>query len=365
MSDKRRILIADPSRVARTALVKHLRDDFDVREEGDGESAWQTLVLDASIVAVVSSIDLGRTNGYELLSRLRENRLQRLSDMPFFLLISKDETAPNREAARDRGVSDFIVRGMAGSEIRQRIGRLVNWDISTSIAPNLPDSTYEPPPPFPARTIICRKLCDDMASRTTDDSTPSCILAFGLESEAAITQRFGEVVMREIGERIAHVVREKIGRHDSIGHAGKSAYLILSSGTSLATATAFAQRVCRALGERNVQVGDQRMRIGISAGIASLPADSGRTAAQLIDLALQRLDLARQAPGSQVVTSDPAADDPFVRMRELLRQENTASQLGQAGLEMMPLLRMLEQQFHFGLPLDRMEARFNKQADGE
>ena len=33
MSDKRRILIVDPSRVARAALVKHLRDDFDIREE--------------------------------------------------------------------------------------------------------------------------------------------------------------------------------------------------------------------------------------------------------------------------------------------------------------------------------------------
>jgi len=126
MSDKRRILVVDPSRVARTALVKHLRDDFDIREESDGESAWQTLVLDASIVAVVSAINLARTSGYELLSRLRENRLQRLSDMPFFLLISKDETAPNREQAKDCGVSDFIVRGMVGNEIRQCIGRLVN-----------------------------------------------------------------------------------------------------------------------------------------------------------------------------------------------------------------------------------------------
>ena len=71
MTEKRRILIADPSRVARTALVKHLRDDFEIREESDGESAWQTLVLDASIVAVVSAINLERASGYELLSRLR------------------------------------------------------------------------------------------------------------------------------------------------------------------------------------------------------------------------------------------------------------------------------------------------------
>lgn len=358
MTEKRRILIADPSRVARTALVKHLRDDFEIREESDGESAWQTLVLDASIVAVVSAINLERASGYELLSRLRDNRLRRLADIPFFLLISRDETAPNREQAKGRGVSDFIVRGMAGNEIRQRIGRLVNWDIAAEIAEPV-EGGSPPAAPFATRTKVCRKLCDGMAE---DEATPACVLAFGLENEKAIGERFGESSMLEIGERIARVVRGKIGRHDSIGHAGASAYVIVSPGTSLATATAFAQRVCRALGEQSIQIGEQRMQLGVSAGIASLPADRGRSAAQLINLALQRLELARQTPGGQVVACDPPADDPFARLQAQLRQASEAGQLGQAGLQVLPLLRLFEQQFRFGLPLTQMEERFRKHA---
>ena len=66
----RRVLVVDHSRVVRSALAKHLREHFEVREEADGESAWQTLVLDSSIVAVVSGAQLPRLNGYDLLAPL-------------------------------------------------------------------------------------------------------------------------------------------------------------------------------------------------------------------------------------------------------------------------------------------------------
>ncbi|WP_298399322.1 diguanylate cyclase [uncultured Azonexus sp.] len=364
MSDKRRILIVDPSRVARTALVKHLRDDFDIREESDGESAWQTLVLDASIVAVVSAISLTRTSGYELLSRLRENRLQRLSDMPFFLLISKDETAPNRDQAKDRGVSDFIVRGMAGNEIRQRIGRLVNWDISSNLG--LPDSRRDDADePFPGRTPICRKLCADIAAHAPEENFSACCVALGIENEQCLIDRFGTETMVDIGKRIARVIGEKIGRHDMIGHTGDSSYVIVSPGTSQATAIAFAQRVCRAFSERKITIGDQQTRINLSAGIAASPADGERSAAQLIDLALARLDLARKTPGNPIVARDPEPDDPFVRMQALLRQDDIAQRLGQAGLELLPMMHLFEQQFRLGLPLAEMEAHFRKHAGNE
>jgi len=354
MSDKRRILIADPSRVARTALVKLLREDFDIREEADGESAWQTLVLDASIVAVVSSISLPRLSGYELLSRLRQNRLRRLADLPFFLLISKDETAPNREEAKGRGVSDFIVRGGSAEEIRRRISRLVNWDLDAN--PDDADSLA----PFGNRTLACRHLCNQMAEIANPDTWSASVLAFGLESESAISERFGAAVMQDIGQRFARVIRAKLGPRDLIGHLGGSIYVVASPGTSPATATAFAQRVCSALGERSIHIGEETMKVAVSAGLAALPTEQGKSAAQLIEMAVNRLELARQTPGGHVVSSDPPADDPFARIQALLRQENTREQLGEAGQQLLPILRLLEQQFHFGLPLTQMEEQLRK-----
>jgi len=71
MTNKRKILVADASKVVRASLAKQLADDFEVREESSGESAWQTLVLDSAIVAVVSGLGLSKLDAFGLLERVR------------------------------------------------------------------------------------------------------------------------------------------------------------------------------------------------------------------------------------------------------------------------------------------------------
>jgi DNA-binding NarL/FixJ family response regulator len=61
------ILIVDDSRVVRISLIKHLKDHFEIREESDGEAAWQTLVVDHSIKAVISD-QIGRASCRERVS---------------------------------------------------------------------------------------------------------------------------------------------------------------------------------------------------------------------------------------------------------------------------------------------------------
>lgn len=53
-----RILIVDESRMVRAMLIRHIRDQYDFREEADGEAAWQVLVLDHSIELVICSLSL-------------------------------------------------------------------------------------------------------------------------------------------------------------------------------------------------------------------------------------------------------------------------------------------------------------------
>lgn len=367
MQGKRRILVADPSKVVRSTLAKHLKDDFDVREEQDGESAWQTLVLDASIVAVVAGVHLGRIDGFELLERLRSNRLRRLTDMPFMVLVSSDETADRREAAKARGVSDFLVRGMGGAEIRQRIGRLIDWDIASDCGlRQLAPAT--PPPPFPAITDHLADL-EKLAAECVDRKQALTLLAFGLEREAMLLQRFGERPVNQLGERIARVIRGKIGARDRMFHHGGSNYLIASPGTSPATCLAFAQRVCRGLGESSVMLAGERMQIAVCAGLASTPAGEAIAPAELLPRAVARLGAARAIGGDRVVDDDPDAPDDerdyFSALRDAMRESSITAHLGMTGLHLMPLLRLFEQEFHFGLPLKDMEQLFRQRAHNE
>lgn len=126
MTDLPHVLIVDSSRVIRATLSRSLKEHFEVREETSGESAWQTLVLDSSIVAVISGLHLPRLDGFGLVEKLRTNKLRRLNTMPFFLIASDAMSEGERQQARVRGVTDFVPKGLGAAETERIIGLLLD-----------------------------------------------------------------------------------------------------------------------------------------------------------------------------------------------------------------------------------------------
>ncbi|HNL21178.1 MAG TPA: response regulator, partial [Rhodocyclaceae bacterium] len=124
MADLPRVLIVDDSRLVRVSLVRSLQGQYEVREEGDGEAAWQTLVLDHSIQAVISDLQMPKLDGYQLLEKVRTSKLRRLQEMPF-ILVSGEETEEERQKAKAMGVSDFISKGSGAAELLTRVDRLL------------------------------------------------------------------------------------------------------------------------------------------------------------------------------------------------------------------------------------------------
>ena len=128
------ILIADDSRVVRKSLVQHLQGHFSLREEADGDAAWQTLVLDPSIKGVISDLQMPKLDGYGLLERLRTSKLKRLRQMPF-ILVSGEEAEEERAKAARLGVSDFITTGAGSAEILVRLKNLVRTVVDAVLHP--------------------------------------------------------------------------------------------------------------------------------------------------------------------------------------------------------------------------------------
>ena len=127
MTNKRKVLVVDASKVVRASLIKQLSDRFEVRDEQNDESAWQTMVLDSAIVAVVSGIALDRDDGRGLLERLRDSKLSRLRNVPFLLMVSSSFTDADRQTARKLGVSEFIVKGASEPSIESIVSAQMEW----------------------------------------------------------------------------------------------------------------------------------------------------------------------------------------------------------------------------------------------
>lgn len=368
----RRVLVVDPSRVVRSTLAKHLGGHFSVREEPDGESAWQTLVLDSTIVAVVASAQLPKLNGLDLLGRLRDNKLRRLCDIPFLLIVSGNESEADRLRARQRGVTGFITRGMTRQEILDAIGRLVNWEMATDFRNLLETSGGNAPA---AGELLAaegiRRHLDEILVAPQSGAGMVGVLAFGLDHHAELAARFGAATLRAIATHVARVLQTKTGNGDSVGSDEAAHCLIVSPGTSLSSCTAFAQRVCRGLANSQVNIGGESFALQVSAGIASLPDDAGLDAADLIGLAGARLARARSAGGNRVIADDRIDTRPgfgtdyFEELWRLYDPQAAAQRFGALGLHLMPLLRTLDREFGFKLPLAEIERSFALRASDE
>lgn len=372
--ERRRVLVVDHSKVVRSTLAKHLREHFEVREEADGESAWQTLVLDSSIVAVVSGAQLSRLNGYDLLERLRGSKLRRLCDIPFLLVVSGNETEADRLAAKNKGVTDFITRGMSRQEVLSCVERLGEWALSISLVSAISfDTPVAPKVTLPLSSELLSsaevhtRLLDAMRP-TSDTPRMVSVLKFGLDNPQELTKRFGPEIAQSIAKRIGRLLKDKIGLNESIGRFSPFRCLIISPESSSASCLAFAQRICRGLANSKVMVGGDAVKIQVSAGIASVPPDNNLSAEQLIALAGKRLERAQKLGGERVIADDDTGPEfdlnerYFIELAKAYRMDGMLPPLGTIGLHLMPLLTLLEQEFRFGLPLAELKNRFESGA---
>lgn len=430
MTDLPRVLIVDASRVIRASLAKYLKEFFDVREEANGESAWQTLVLDSSIVAVISGLHLPKLDGYGLVERMRSNKLRRLKETPFYLIVSDVVSEGERQQGRIRGVTDFLQKGMGSAEIGTVIGGIRGRQASPDAEDEAVaadegvglfrvDHAAEPETvgttsytgaqsdigvsdilgqmgrlaglsgltasdvmgmqqasamdDFPPRVDVDLRLRELLPAVGKGQAVG--VLVFGLDSYEAVGERFNQDLADKIALKFGRLLAKKIRTDDTIGQFSPGRIAIVAPGTNRALCASFAERVCKGLAAAQISIRGQRVDMTVSVGIATMPEDGiAMGADELLDLANGRMESARREGGNRVESgaSRSAGDfkqDEFVaRLKELLGSAPASALqpcLGTVGLQIVPLLKQLDQSFNLGLPVDDIERKLWSRARAE
>ncbi len=369
MAELQRILVVDDSRLVRMALVRNLKGQFDVREEGDGESAWQQLILDHSIKAVISDLQMPKLDGFGLLQRVRASKQRRLQEMPF-IVVSGEETEAERERARQLGVSDFVTKGAGSTEILTRLTNL----LALSAAREGIEAGRESMVQDPGSGLFSRKYLEHQAAQAMSHATRSgvdlCIMVLGFDAFDQVCERLGPDLAERVGTRFAKMLAGKIRQEDSLGHFAPGQFAIVAPGTSLLLFTGFAERVREAVEVANVPAQGQPVSLTVSVGVASIPADAATSALALLELAAQRMHEAMRAGGNRIVSGagDPAKlrQIKLQRALELLaarRGEVVRPHLGQLGIELLPLLHLMNQDLGLNLPMAEIERRLRDRAN--
>ncbi|MDR0775483.1 MAG: diguanylate cyclase [Azonexus sp.] len=331
MLKPQKILVVDGSRVVRASLVRCLSKSHDICEAHDGESAWQSVVLDTSIIAVISGLGAASEEGSDLIERIRTNRLARISGLPLYLLASDNFSDSERERAKRLGVTAFIPKktlavtlaelfappdavgsetdvGTVGKEtdigrdstvglddLRARLDRLDSLGAST---PAKAVGTDHEPGQRPGDGRL--KRCLEQHLKADGHPTASALI-FGVDGYVSLCERFGQRIADKVVDKFSRLLRGKIGAQESLlpladGRIG------IAGNIGREQCAVFARRVCKALAAATLSVGGKQIRATVSAGIAAMPQDgNGLSAEELFYLALSRLDAAMAAGGNRIV----------------------------------------------------------------
>lgn len=425
MTLKRKVLVADASKVVRASLTKQLAEHFEVREEASGESAWQTLVLDSAIVGVISGVNLTMLDGLDLLERIRESKLSRLKSLPFFLVVSNSFGETERLHARARGVTDFVAKDSSNtsldtvtsmllglgnvvygtandgalemlhevveaaevqaddlatrtdvgvSDVLGTLGGMAGLETQGSVAgePGEDDLGYDSP-------VCAQESLEAAFARLLPNAAEGHgvgVLAFGLDNYQGLIADHGEELVARTVEKFSFMVARKIRPEDVISQLPGGRVVIIAPATTATICSGFANRICKAMAAAQIAVRGQRIDLTVSAGVAVIPDDGISLSGQeLLNLADARLADAQHAGGNRVVAKanytggGAGSCEAFLpQLKELLASVDPAVLrpcLGTVGLQLIPLLKEIESSFRLGLPIDDMKKRLWDKARAE
>lgn len=353
-----RVLIVDDSRIVRATIIKHLRDRFDVREETDGEAGWAVLLLDPTVQVVISDLSMPKLDGYGLLERVRNSKLSRIREMPV-IMISGDEDEASRRRASDLGANDFITKGIGTAELLARLETLVKLSRTHEAwQQSLANAATDHASGLMTRGLLLRQAEQALAFAWRHGG-PVTALVIGVDVAD------GEEAAELLTVQLARLLGGRVRKEDSLARWTAHELAVLSPGIGDAQARAFAERLREAVAQASVHLHGKAVRATVSIGVAHSPADGAGDADVFLAAAEARMARARDAGGNRVVAAEEEeafageSIDGALAAIAAGRTDSLRPRLGQLGLRLLPLLRLLEDEYGLGQPIDDMARRLS------
>ena len=364
---KQRVLLVDDSKIVRTTLARLIRKSFDVREEANGETGWQAITTDPSIVVVFSDIQMPVLDGFALLERIRQSEDQRIRSMPV-IVISGNEDDATKKRARAAGANDFITKTTDGTEILSRIDNLLHLvEAKQQLVVNKQalDQTATRDPvtgAFTPHYLVTEG--GKHYSHARRHGGPLSVLTFRMDSYGEITEKVGKNVADQLLAKVAKLVMGTLRAEDSMGRTAEATFTIIFPGTSSQQALNFARRMHEQLEKAQVTYRDQVLKIRTSLGLAALDVDTVASIEDLMKAAQQRLQDAASRKVQRPAEQDEASPlkpatlpDDIDRAVQVIEHAD-AQQLGDAASEMLrrmlPFLLAVCRRLNVELPLDKI-----------
>jgi two-component system cell cycle response regulator len=261
-----RILLAEDDDDEREAIAAGLEADYEVATVADGNQALASARLGMPDL-VVLDLRIPGIDGLGVLDALRADI--HTAEVPVILLSGQADDA-TRVRALDLGAADFIQKPASLQELRARIERtlrltrrqthlrtLAQTDVLTGLA-NL---------------RAFRGRLDEEVLRARRYGTPlTCIMA-DMDHLKPVNDAFGHAAGDRAIAAVAEVLRSQLRSTDLGARYGGDEFVLLLPHTSAGDGRILAERLCKRLATAELPVGERRVSLRTSFGVAELGAE--------------------------------------------------------------------------------------------
>jgi two-component system, cell cycle response regulator len=300
------VLVADDSRVIRSAIKKILDGEFEVVLVESGDAAWDLLSRENNVQMLVTDIEMPGIDGYELICRVRGSDQSKLKEMPILTITGADDEQ-TKERAFACGATDFITKPIDGIQLKARVQSYARLDKSvrdiTEKATQLEEQAInDPVTSLRSRRYFLQRGEQDIAFcvRNQQDTT---IIRFDIDRHKEIYRKYGDDVNDRIFAWLAGVVSADARTEDTVARVGGAKFAVLATNTDMRNAKRLCQRIREAIHAKPFLHDGKIVELTLSFGLSSLAQDKVQQVEALLELAEQRVIRAAADGGDRVCIS--------------------------------------------------------------
>ena len=302
-----RILIAEDDPISCRVLESTLKKwGYEVEVTRDGQEAWEKLQApDAPRLAVVDWMMPGLA-GPDVCKNVRA--------MPggeyfYMLLLTAKGTKENIVEGLDAGADDYIIKPFDPRELKVRIRcgqRIV--DLQSELIKARDElkiqATHDALTGVLNRAAIFEILEREQA-RSIRKGLPLTVIMADLDHFKAVNDTHGhgagDIVLKEATRRMSENVR----KYDTLGRYGGEEFLMVLPDGDGEVGMGQAERICRCIAEKPFDIGDQKIPVTLSMGLASSDVFGLDDIDELVKLADQALYQAKETGRNKAVAASP------------------------------------------------------------
>jgi diguanylate cyclase (GGDEF)-like protein len=301
------VLLVEDSATTSVLLSKYLGGAYELIHATDGIEAWDMLCANPQIELVITDINMPRLSGHELLIRIRKADDAHLQNMPVIVMTTTADNADRNLAFRN-GANDFIAKPIDEMELRARVNvhhKLAQTirELEASRRALAEQVTTDPLTRLKNRRAFFENGIKHM-SVARRYGTDFAIIAADLDYFKRVNDSFGHQAGDEALIAVAGILLQMTRAEDTVARVGGEEFAMLLPDTNRLGAAVLAERIRTAVEGERLKVANHVIQLTLSIGVASYAAEHVDTVDQLLNIADQRLYLAKRHGRNRICVTD-------------------------------------------------------------